>query len=1491
MPATEQTWRNPKLMHVVFGISGVAMLLTTVWMLAADHNREWKPVQRKFREIETWYTDAKISEQNDAAFKDQTAELEKAVAKAEAAPPSEQLVVAFLDEARTHADQNGYSLSSIEDADKAVRELEQNPGDEATAQERMIQARARLLGAMEEVIRKAQFDEDKRFSLLKFRRADLDVVRSNYNLGVGEGLAEAALKERQAAIDEVVANVNQMNLEYQAAKTHRLDLERITGQAGTEVVKAKKALADHKSDLERLAKAKQDRQLTRTKEILDLPIINAFNSPLKIEQIWLPKLTLNNNFSDVARFDRCITCHQAMDKSAAGSATSPAYPPRPAELVVVTLKTPAEIPPDLKDAPPTDEEQRRKALASVYGLELAEQGLIDPRDVVVSVVRPLSPAAHAGFQVGDVVQYIHDVDVAHERGLVYRYLLDSVAWGQPLKVSVDRGLPHPFSSHPRLDLFVGSLSPHKMMDFGCTICHEGQGSATSFQWASHTPNDPHEMKKWQDDHGWFSNHHWIFPMRPERFLESSCLKCHFDVTELEPSAKFPEASAPKLLEGYDIIRQYGCFGCHEINGFDGPSRRRGPDIRVEPNYAAVAASVLVDPGLNDYERRLAEQIIDGPEQKQARKLLAEMLTESAKPATAAEGAEAEKPRLTADTARLASMLGADDETPGKYRKPGPSLRYVKSKLDLDFLTNWIRDPSEFRPTTRMPKFFGLDGHLHEIKRDEHGRPEMVEQLDADGKVVVDEEGEPVLVPVYEPSPGLAVSQRFEPIEIRAASEYLLSASQPFEYLEKPKDVSDEPSAERGKTVFQVRGCLACHQHKDFPEAKSTQGPDLSRIGDKLSNPEGAKWLYSWVREPKHYHARTVMPNLFLEPIPGADGKVSDPAADVTAYLLSSKEGWQRQPSPQIVEKDLDDLAAEYLRASFTNRQTEEYLKNGIPAALRDQVKVDERLLVQTEGMTPEDNLRHKVLYVGRRTIGRLGCAGCHDIPGFEDAKPIGTGLADWGRKEPSKLAFEQVIQYIAQENFVHGHGHVRNIEQALDPHGMDPDTGFFLEAAVHHEREGFIWQKLREPRSYDYRMTENKDYIDRLRMPKFNLTDKQREAVMTFVLGLVAEPPAAQYVYKPDARRQAVLDGQRLITKFNCDGCHTFRTETWEFDYDPQNFPEPPPFDDYAFEKPHFTPKQLADSKKIDRRGLGHATVTGVANPEVAEDDDGNPLYYFGLWESLAINGQPWIVGGPEVPVQESRITKKIPPYGGDFARLLHPVALALEQATNPNAKASDAWGWVPPPLLREGHKVQTQWLHDFLLNPYQIRPAVVLRMPRFNMSSEEASQLANYFAAVDGAQYPYLVDHRTDSSYLAQEDTKHPHRFEDALKIITGNEYCVKCHKVGDFTPAGSPAALAPNLDRVYQRLRPEFLEQWIGNPKRLLPYTGMPVNFPPDKPADQSLFPGSSLDQVEGVVDFLLNYDTYMKERTSIKPMVKPAPPANTSAAESATTPVVSP
>ena len=45
MPATEKTWRDQARMHVIFGISSLVMLVGTIWMLAKDHNREWRKWQ------------------------------------------------------------------------------------------------------------------------------------------------------------------------------------------------------------------------------------------------------------------------------------------------------------------------------------------------------------------------------------------------------------------------------------------------------------------------------------------------------------------------------------------------------------------------------------------------------------------------------------------------------------------------------------------------------------------------------------------------------------------------------------------------------------------------------------------------------------------------------------------------------------------------------------------------------------------------------------------------------------------------------------------------------------------------------------------------------------------------------------------------------------------------------------------------------------------------------------------------------------------------------------------------------------------------------------------------------------------------------------------------------------------------------------------------------------------------------------------------------
>jgi hypothetical protein len=86
----------------------------------------------------------------------------------------------------------------------------------------------------------------------------------------------------------------------------------------------------------------------------------------------------------------------------------------------------------------------------------------------------------------------------------------------------------------------------------------------------------------------------------------------------------------------------------------------------------------------------------------------------------------------------------------------------------------------------------------------------------------------------------------------------------------------------------------------------------------------------------------------------------------------------------------------------------EYAKNGIPESMAGSVKVDEKVLVGDFRNNPAELAQRQLEYVARRSISRYGCFGCHDIPGFETAKPIGTPLASWGRKDPAQLAFENI---------------------------------------------------------------------------------------------------------------------------------------------------------------------------------------------------------------------------------------------------------------------------------------------------------------------------------------------------------------------------------------------------------------------------------------------------------------------------------------------------
>src|SRR5262249_35476947 len=124
--------------------------------------------------------------------------------------------------------------------------------------------------------------------------------------------------------------------------------------------------------------------------------------------------------------------------------------------------------------------------------------------------------------------------------------------------------------------------------------------------------------------------------------------------------------------------------------------------------------------------------------------------------------------------------------------------------------------------------------------------------------------------------------------------------------------------------------------------------------------------------------------------------------------------------------------------------------------------------------------------------------------------------------------------------------------------------------------------------------------------------------------------------------------------------------------------------------------------------------------------------------------------------IAKSDLLSRSDPYGGAFANLLSQEFVS-KRYPNKFKTSDDARSALPPPLIREGERVQPKWLYPFLLNPGTIRPEdyMLLRMPKFNMSPDDAKTLVNYFGAFDrlsnpgiGLTYPYLTIEQHDERY-----------------------------------------------------------------------------------------------------------------------------------------------
>ncbi|HEX5106480.1 MAG TPA: hypothetical protein VFV87_21825, partial [Pirellulaceae bacterium] len=411
MPATESTWRNTKLLHHIFAVSGVVLTISTIWMLYKDHVRSWKTYQSnavnidlkmtKMRQEQYETGDALVEHNRLAAalvtaqaqpapaellsqFQSQLESLNKAIAEISQHHAYSEIAVDFryientarrLDElAKAAQEKRQTATAAIAAADKAAGDSSLSAEDrtkledaarkadrEATAAEEKAGAvRAELIGYLQTAVAHARAREDKALGIRKFKSADVDAAKANLDIAIRDNLSAAERQNREKDIQRLIEEPNKglaaLTDVYQTLSAGRKRLEATLKAITAPVEKAKKAHEDSVAELDRLRKQYADDKETYFqlslqypfvfgKKITTLPIIDAFNSVWKIENLWSEDLVHKyGSFSEVRRFDRCTTCHQSMQKSQPGAPTEPLYV-RDKEFLVTLTPPPKDAPP------------------------------------------------------------------------------------------------------------------------------------------------------------------------------------------------------------------------------------------------------------------------------------------------------------------------------------------------------------------------------------------------------------------------------------------------------------------------------------------------------------------------------------------------------------------------------------------------------------------------------------------------------------------------------------------------------------------------------------------------------------------------------------------------------------------------------------------------------------------------------------------------------------------------------------------------------------------------------------------------------------------------------------------------------------------------------------------------------------------------------------------------------------------------------------------
>lgn len=335
----------------------------------------------------------------------------------------------------------------------------------------------------------------------------------------------------------------------------------------------------------------------------------------------------------------------------------------------------------------------------------------------------------------------------------------------------DASVPQPYRAHP--------LIPHPVREWGCVICHRGQGAATEVAEAHETTLA------------------WEQPLLPDHYIQASCGVCH----------KAELAETPQLNRGRQMLAEYNCVGCHRLVGVDPPAIL-GPDLTnlgtkvgrewiykwlKEPRTIVDGSGHAVVNGVETEEEprmpffRLTEGELRGLSAYLSSRKGTPVVPYKFDPRVVAaweknpelvDQGEVRFRQMFCSTCHSLAVTRAG-ETKLVGGDIGPELTKAGSKVNPDWLVAWLRNPQAYLPNSQMPRYEWSDEDLYKV------------------------------------------------------SQYVLKK------LTDPDLLSDVPKLEApkpeeiqlGARLFLEKGCRGCHGIQGVASQKDF-GPDLSNLGGK-----------------------------------------------------------------------------------------------------------------------------------------------------------------------------------------------------------------------------------------------------------------------------------------------------------------------------------------------------------------------------------------------------------------------------------------------------------------------------------------------------------------------------------------------------------------------------------------------------------------------------------------------------------------------------------